>query len=134
MINLSKNLKEIDHPNRWNIMVAFLPDVKYHIPSALWYFLCIFLFFEVFNFIKSANTKQLKTELNRSANVLIFYPILSIFLVVSIGSGLEAVINQNLKPPRIIDIISSPNIYLPLVVFIILVIISIFLRKMFYKK
>ena len=57
-----------------------------------------------------------------------------IFLVVSIGSGLETVINQNLKPPRIIDIISSPNIYLPLVVFIILVIISIFLRKMFYKK
>ena len=57
-----------------------------------------------------------------------------IFLVVSIGSGLETVINQNLKPPGIIDIISSPNIYLPLVVFIILVIISIFLRKMFYKK
>ena len=83
VINLSKNLKEIDHPNRWNIMVAFLPDVKYHIPSALWYFMCIFLFFEVFNFIKSANTKQLKTELNRSANVLIFYPILSIFLGIS---------------------------------------------------
>tara|TARA_B100000073_G_scaffold220043_1_gene183129 strand:+ start:515 stop:1237 length:723 start_codon:yes stop_codon:yes gene_type:complete len=57
-----------------------------------------------------------------------------IFLVVSIGSGLETVINQNLKPPGITDIISSPNIYLPLVVFIILVIISIFLRKMFYKK
>ena len=57
-----------------------------------------------------------------------------IFLVVSIGSGLETVINQNLKPPGITDIISSPNIYLPLVVFIILVIISIFLRKIFYKK
>ena len=57
-----------------------------------------------------------------------------VFLVASIGNGLETVINQNLKPPRIIDIISSPNIYLPLVVFIILVIISIFLRKMFYKK
>ena len=83
VINLSKNLKDVDYPHRWNIMVSYLPDFKYHIPSALWYLMCIFLFFEVFNFIKSSNTKQLKIELNRSANVLIFYPILSIFLGIS---------------------------------------------------
>ena len=57
-----------------------------------------------------------------------------IFLVVSIGSGLETVINQNLNPPGIMDLISSPNIYLPLVIFVILIIITIFLRKLFYKK
>ena len=57
-----------------------------------------------------------------------------IFLVVSIGTGLEEVINQNLNPPRIIDIISSPSIYLPLGIFLTLIIISIFLRKLFYKK
>ena len=57
-----------------------------------------------------------------------------IFLVVSIGSGLETVINQNLKPPGIIDIISSPSIYFPLCIFLILIIITIFLRKFFYKK
>jgi len=57
-----------------------------------------------------------------------------IFLVVSIGSGLETVINQNLKPPRIMDIISSPSIYFPLSIFLILIIITIFLRKFFYKK
>ena len=57
-----------------------------------------------------------------------------IFLVVSIGSGLETVINQNLKPPGIMDIISSPNIYLPLGIFLILIVITIFLRKFFYKK
>tara|TARA_B100002019_G_scaffold101262_1_gene87276 strand:- start:712 stop:2721 length:2010 start_codon:yes stop_codon:yes gene_type:complete len=83
VINLSKNLKDVDYPNRWNIMVSYLPDFKYHIPSALWYFVSIFLFFEVFNYIKSANIKELKTELNRSANVLIFYPVLSIFLGIS---------------------------------------------------
>ena len=57
-----------------------------------------------------------------------------VFLVVSIGNGLEIVINQNLKPPGIIDILSSPNIYLPLGIFLILIIITIFLRKLFYKK
>ena len=57
-----------------------------------------------------------------------------IFLVVSIGTGLEEVINQNLKPPGIIDIISSPSIYLPLGIFLTLIIITIFLRKLFYKK
>ena len=57
-----------------------------------------------------------------------------IFLVVSIGNGLETIISQNLKPPGIIDIISSPNIYFPLGAFFILIITTIFLRKIFYKK
>ncbi len=57
-----------------------------------------------------------------------------VFLVVSIGSGLENIINKNLEPPGILDIISSPNIYWPLSIFIFLVIVTIFLRKLFYKK
>ena len=57
-----------------------------------------------------------------------------VFLVASIGNGLETVINQNLKPPGIIDILSSPNIYLPLGIFLVLIIITIILRKLFYKK
>ena len=57
-----------------------------------------------------------------------------IFLVVSIGSGLETIINKNLEPPKIMDIISSPNIYWPMSIFIFLVIITIFLRKLFYKN
>ena len=56
------------------------------------------------------------------------------FLIVSIGSGLETIIQKNLEPPKIMDIISSPNIYWPLSIFIFLVIITIFLRKLFYKK
>ena len=57
-----------------------------------------------------------------------------VFLVVAIGSGLETIINKNLEPPKIMDIISSPNIYWPLSIFIFLVIVTIFLRKLFYKK
>ena len=57
-----------------------------------------------------------------------------VFLVVSIGSGLEIIIGQNLKPPTIMDIITSPDIYFPLGAFFILIITTIFLRKIFYKK
>ena len=57
-----------------------------------------------------------------------------VFLMVSIGSGLEDIINKNLEPPRVIDIISSQDIYLPLSIFVALVIITIFLRKLFYNK
>ena len=56
------------------------------------------------------------------------------FLVVSIGSGLEKIIDQNLKAPSIKDIITSPNIYIPLTAFISLMIITIVVRKFFYKN
>ena len=55
-----------------------------------------------------------------------------IFLVASIGSGLEKIIDDNLEVPRITDIIFSPEIYIPLIVFAILVIITFLLRKKFY--
>ena len=57
-----------------------------------------------------------------------------VFLVVTIGSGLEKVIENNLKMPKVIDIISLPEIYTPLIIFICLIITTIFLRKFFYKK
>ena len=56
-----------------------------------------------------------------------------IFLVVSIGSGLEKIISENLEPPKITDIIFSSDIYLPLGLFIILIIATIIFRKIFYK-
>ena len=57
-----------------------------------------------------------------------------IFLVVSIGSGLEKIIDQNLEAPKLKDLILSPDIYLPLGGFFILIILMIILRKLFYKK
>ena len=55
-----------------------------------------------------------------------------IFLVASIGSGLEKIIDNNLEVPGITDIIFSPEIYIPLIVFAVLVIITFILRKKFY--
>ena len=57
-----------------------------------------------------------------------------IFLVVSIGSGLEKVIDQNTEVPSIKSIIFLPEIYLPISAFFTLVLITVFLRKLFYKK
>ena len=56
-----------------------------------------------------------------------------IFLAVSIGSGLEKVIDENAEVPGITDIIFSPDIYIPILAFFVLIIVTIVLRKIFYK-
>ena len=57
-----------------------------------------------------------------------------LFIVISIGSGLEEIIDQNLNAPSVIDLITSPSIYIPLIAFFGLLIITIFFRKVFYKN
>ena len=57
-----------------------------------------------------------------------------IFLAVSIGSGLEKIIDQNAEVPGLTDIIFSPDIYVPITAFFILILITIFLRKFFYRN
>jgi uncharacterized membrane protein YdjX (TVP38/TMEM64 family) len=57
-----------------------------------------------------------------------------LFLICSIGSGLEKIIDNNLEAPGLSQIIKSPDIYIPLLVFGCLVVITIFLRKLFYKN
>ena len=57
-----------------------------------------------------------------------------IFLAVSIGSGLEKIIEENTDVPKLSDIIFSSEIYIPILAFIFLVLISIFLKKSFYKN
>ena len=57
-----------------------------------------------------------------------------IFLAVSIGSGLEKIIDQNSELPKITEIIFSPEIYIPILAFFGLVLTTIFLRKSFYKN
>ena len=58
----------------------------------------------------------------------------SLFLVVSIGSGLEEIIDKNLEAPNLIDLITSPSIYFPMIAFFALLIVTIFFRKIFYKN
>ena len=58
----------------------------------------------------------------------------SLFLIVSIGSGLEEIIDQNLEAPSLIDLIISPAIYIPLLAFFSLLLVTIFFRKVFYRN
>ena len=57
-----------------------------------------------------------------------------IFLAVSIGSGLEKIIDQNSELPKITEVIFSPEIYIPILAFFSLVLTTIILRKSFYKN
>jgi uncharacterized membrane protein YdjX (TVP38/TMEM64 family) len=57
-----------------------------------------------------------------------------LFLLVSIGSGLENIIEQNLEAPRLTDLILSPEIYMPVFAFFILIVVTLILKKIFYEK
>ena len=57
-----------------------------------------------------------------------------IFLAVSIGDGLEKIIEKNIKVPKLTDIIFTPEIYIPILAFFSLVLITIFLRRLFYQN
>ena len=58
----------------------------------------------------------------------------SIFIICSLGEGLEKIIDMNIEAPSFIDLVSSPQIYIPLIIFILLIMLTIFLRKLFYNK
>ena len=57
-----------------------------------------------------------------------------IFLAVSIGSGFDKIIDKNSEVPSVMNIIFSEDIYVPILAFFGLILITIFLRKKFYKN
>ena len=57
-----------------------------------------------------------------------------IFLICSIGNGLEKIIDRNAEVPSITDIIFSSDIYIPLLAFFTLILITIIFRRIFYKN
>jgi uncharacterized membrane protein YdjX (TVP38/TMEM64 family) len=57
-----------------------------------------------------------------------------IFLICTIGSGLEKIIDKNLKAPSLMELIYTPDIYIPMVAFFCLVVVTIFLKQLFYKN
>ena len=85
-----------------------------------------------FIFGKWIGTLVVVTGLSVGATFLGIIP--QIFLAVSIGSGIEKVIDQNSEVPGIMDIIFSPDIYVPLLAFFVLIVFSIIFRKKFYRN
>ena len=56
------------------------------------------------------------------------------FVIVSLGSGIEKIISKNESIPSFSDLITSKEIYLPVLYFIIILLVAILLKNYFYKK
>ena len=56
----------------------------------------------------------------------------TMFISVAIGSGIEEVIEQNEKL-SFLAIISSPEIYIPIIAFITILVIAFVVRKLYFK-
>ena len=56
----------------------------------------------------------------------------SMFVTVALGSGVESIIDKNEKL-SIINVMSSPEIYLPIIGFFLILIIAFFIKRFFFK-
>ena len=56
------------------------------------------------------------------------------WIVVSLGAGLEKQIKKNSEPPSFIELLSSSEIYIPIIAFTILFFVTLLLRNFFFKK
>ena len=53
----------------------------------------------------------------------------NLFIGASLGSGIEKIIEKNEKIPSFLEVILSPEIYIPLLLFILLFIAGILIKK-----
>ena len=57
----------------------------------------------------------------------------ALFVICSLGSGIETIIEKSEKAPKILDLLYSQEIYIPLVGFFFIFIFTIILKKIFFK-
>jgi uncharacterized membrane protein YdjX (TVP38/TMEM64 family) len=57
-----------------------------------------------------------------------------LFLIVSLGSGLEQIIEKNIQVPKIKDMLFSPEIYFPMLAFGGMIILTFVVKKYFFNK
>ena len=57
-----------------------------------------------------------------------------LFVGASLGDGLSKILKENSELPSVLELIFSPDIYLPILGIVILVIIGLLLKKKFYAK
>ena len=81
--DLSRNVKEVTYPHRWKYMVSPMPDAKFHLPALIWYLALLILFFDITNTFKNSDKYEIKNTLQKAANFLIFYQLLSLFFGVN---------------------------------------------------
>ena len=57
-----------------------------------------------------------------------------LFIGTSLGAGIEKIIQSNTTPPSFITLLTSKDIYIPIIAFVLIILLSYFLRKKFYKN
>ena len=99
-----------------------------------------FLFFIVYRFIGGIPffiSNILPTLFNVKVKNFFFGSVIGmapqLFVGVSLGAGLNKVLEKNIEPPTFFELILTPDIYLPIIGIIFLVLIAIYLRKFFLK-
>jgi len=99
-----------------------------------------FLFFIVYRFIGGIPffiSNILPTLFNIKVKNFFFGSVIGmapqLFVGVSLGAGLNKILEKNIEPPTFFELILTPDIYLPIIGIIFLVLITIYLRKIFLK-
>ncbi len=100
-----------------------------------------FIYFLIYRFIGGIPffiSNILPTLFNIKTNVFFLGSLLGmipqLFVWVSLGSGLEKIINNNLEPPTLIQLIFSSEIIIPILGFLLLLILGIIVKNLYLKK
>jgi len=100
-----------------------------------------FNFFLIYRFVSAipfSISNIVPTIFNVKVKTFFFGTIIGLcpqtFIWASLGSGLDKIIDKNLEPPSIIEMLSSKEIYFPIIGFIILVILGIIINKKYYNN
>ena len=100
-----------------------------------------FNFFLIYRFVGGipfAISNILPTLFNIKVNNFFFGSLIGLtpqlFVWVSLGSGLEKIISKNEKALSFTEIILNPEIYIPIIYFVILIIFVLIVKNFFYKK
>ena len=57
-----------------------------------------------------------------------------LFVGASLGAGLSKILEENSEVPSFLELIFFPDIYLPILGIVVLVLIGFLLKKIFYAK
>ena len=100
------------------------------------------IYFMCFRFIGGGGTpfpiqNVLPVLFNMSAKNYIIATLLGIipttFVTAALGSGIEKIIDQNAKL-SFLPVIQSPEIYLPIIGFFIILVVALFIKKLYFKE
>ena len=99
-----------------------------------------FLFFLIYRFVGGIPffiSNILPTLFNVKLKNFFFGSVLGmapqLFVGVSLGAGLSNVLKENKEPPSILELVLTPDIYLPILGILILLFLGFFFKKSFFK-